>query len=176
MKGLIDGYTHHPGVHCISTAFSNILRFNGFNITEAMGFGLGDRLGLYYSTMLTGTPILSGYKYKFEERACKRLDIKLQNWNTDDPEKGWIKLLERLKKGIPTMIYADMAFLDYLDFPEGEHFGQHGIVICGYDHEEQTVLVSDTEHKDIKEQSIENLKQARSFKFNKWIDPRNPDF
>ena len=54
MKGLIEGYTHHLGVHCISSSQSNVFRFNRFDLSEELVFGLGDGIGLGYSKMLTG--------------------------------------------------------------------------------------------------------------------------
>ena len=173
MKGLIEGYTHHTGVHCISSSLSNVFRFNGFDLSEEMVFGLGDGIGLAYTKMLSGTPVLSGYGYQFEDRMCKRLGVKLNKWKSKNAEKGWERLKARLEQGKPSMIMIDMAFLDYGELPEDFHFGQHGVVVCGYDPENDTVLISDTEFKEPQVQSVDSLKKGRSFQYNKWMDSNN---
>ena len=44
------------------------------------------------------------------------------------------------------MMFGDMGFLPWFDFPEEYHFGGHSFVICGFDGKE-TVLGSDMDQK-----------------------------
>ncbi|PIP42692.1 MAG: hypothetical protein COX19_00160 [Desulfobacterales bacterium CG23_combo_of_CG06-09_8_20_14_all_51_8] len=40
--------THQPGRHCASSAISDLVRFHGYVLTEAMCFGIGEGLGIWY--------------------------------------------------------------------------------------------------------------------------------
>ena len=126
------GFVHKPGVHCITSALRDVFEFHGFNLSEEMLFGLGSGLSLgYISIRGSPDPILGGRSRNPEDIACKRLGVGIKKFTTNDPEKGWLRLKERLDKGIPSMILIDMAYLPYQDLPEDYHFGQHGIAICG---------------------------------------------
>jgi hypothetical protein len=174
IKGIMDGFVHKPGVHCITSALRNVFEFHGFNLTEEMLFGLGSGLSLGYINIRgTPDPILGGRSRNPEDIACKRLGIGLKKFTTNDPEKGWLRLKERLDIGIPSMILIDMAYLPYQDLPEDYHFGQHGIAVCGYNADKNVVMVTDTAFEEIQEVSTENLMKGRSSTVSKWMDPRN---
>ncbi|MHA2307445.1 MAG: BtrH N-terminal domain-containing protein [Candidatus Hodarchaeales archaeon] len=173
-NGLLEGFVHKPGVHCITSALRDVFGFHGVNLSEEMLFGLGSGLSMGYINMRgMSDPILGGRSRNPEEVACKRLGIGLKKFTTDDPEEGWLRLKERLDNNLPSMILIDMAYLPYQDLPEDYHFGQHGIAVCGYDIEKQVALVSDTAFNKIHEVSLENLMNGRSSKVSKWMDPHN---
>ena len=46
MKSIPVG--HFPGKHCASTGLRNIVNFHGIQMNEAMCFGIGEGLGLWY--------------------------------------------------------------------------------------------------------------------------------
>ncbi|MFX0086672.1 MAG: BtrH N-terminal domain-containing protein [Candidatus Hodarchaeota archaeon] len=174
INGILDGFIHKPGVHCITSALRDVFEFHGFNLSEEMLFGLGSGLSLGYINMRgTPDPILGGRSRNPEDIACKRLGVGVKKFTTDNPEEGWLRLKQRLNKGIPSMILIDMAYLPYQDLPEDYHFGQHGIAVCGYNAEKDVVLVSDTAFEEFQEVSTENLMKGRSSTVSKWMDPRN---
>lgn len=173
-SGVLEGYIHKPGDHCFTSALRDVFEFHGFNMSEEMLFGLGSGLGLGYINMRGfPDPILGGRSESPDGVACKRLGIQVNKFKTNDPEKGWLRLKERLDQGIPSMIVIDMAYLPYHGLPEDFHFGQHAIVVCGYNPEKNVVYVSDTSFEDIKEVTLEDLKKGRSSSVNKFMDPYN---
>ncbi|MHA2224513.1 MAG: BtrH N-terminal domain-containing protein [Candidatus Hodarchaeales archaeon] len=169
---IINGFTNEPGVHCTSSALRNIFEFYGFKMSEEMIFGLGSGMGLGFASF-GENPTLGGRQYKFENNLCKLLDVKLNIFRTNKQEEGWQRLKEMLDRGIPAAINMDMAFLRYRDLPDDFHFGQHTIVVCGYNPEKSSVLISDTQYPDIKEISLEDLHAARNHKYNRMMDPLN---
>ena len=47
---------HQPGNHCASTGVRNIVNFHGIEMSEAMCFGIGEGLGLWYIDLPNGKP------------------------------------------------------------------------------------------------------------------------
>jgi hypothetical protein len=170
---LIEGFKHVPGVHCTSSAIRNIFEFHGFPMSEAMTFGLGSGLGLGFMKFKGIGSTIGGRQYKFEDNLCKLLNIQLNKFQTTNPEEGMYKLKSMLEKNIPAAINLDMAYLPYQELPEGFHFGQHAVVVCGYNPKNSTVLIADTQFPDIKEVTFNNLDAARNSQYDRWMDPRN---
>ena len=170
---MIPNFHHVPGVHCTSSAIRNIFEFHGFNMSEAMVFGLGSGLGLGFGKIGTKNRNIGGRQYKFEDNLCKLLNIKLNKFQTTNKEEGWLRLKRMLKNNIPAALNVDMAYLPYQELPEDFHFGQHAIVVAGYSSEKSTVLIADTQFPDIKEISLEELTAARNSSYDRWMDPRN---
>ncbi|MFX0183548.1 MAG: BtrH N-terminal domain-containing protein [Candidatus Hodarchaeota archaeon] len=170
---LIDGFKHEPGVHCTSSAIRNIFEFHGFPMSEAMVFGLGSGLGLGFMKFKGIGSTIGGRQYKFEDNLCNLLNIHLNKFQTTNPEEGWHKLKSMLEKNIPAAINLDMAYLPYQELPGGFHFGQHAVVVCGYNPKNSTVLIADTQFPDIKEVTLNDLDAARNSKYDRWMDPRN---
>ena len=170
---LIAKFRHVPGVHCTSSAIRDVFEFHGFNISEALVFGLGSGLGLSYGKIGSKNPIIGGRQYKFEDNLYNLLNIKLNKFQTTNKEEGWLRLKSMIENNIPAAINVDMAYLSYQELPEDFHFGQHAIVIAGYNPEKSTVLIADTQFPDLKEISLEDLNSARNSTYDRWMDPRN---
>ncbi|MFX0052395.1 MAG: BtrH N-terminal domain-containing protein, partial [Candidatus Hermodarchaeota archaeon] len=170
---IIEGFKHAPGVHCTSSAIRNIFEFHGFPISEAMIFGLGSGLGLGFMRFKGIGASIGGRQYNFEENLCKSLNIQLTTFQTTNPEKGWQQLKSMLEKNIPAAVNLDMAYLHYQELPEGFHFGQHAVVVCGYNPTNSTVLIADTQFPDIKEVALNDLEAARNSNYDRYMDPRN---
>ncbi|MFX0122972.1 MAG: BtrH N-terminal domain-containing protein [Candidatus Hodarchaeota archaeon] len=172
-KYRIPNFRHVPGVHCTSTAIRDIFEFHGLTTSEAMIFGLGSGLGLGYGKLGSKNPIMGGRQYKFEDNLCKLLNIELHTFTTTNKEEGWQHLKERLENGTPTAINVDIAYLPYQQLPDGFHFGQHAIVVAGYNSESSRVLIADTHFPDLHEISLDELIKARNSSYSRWMDPRN---
>jgi hypothetical protein len=76
-----------------------------------------------------------------------------------------------LTAGEPVMIKVDMGFMPYFDFPEDYHFGDHVVVVAGYDPESRQVLIADRD-EELHPVSLEDLGRARGSKF-KPFPPRH---
>jgi len=129
------------------------------------------------------------------EYLCQRTDVKINVISTSSAKKAETSLLEKLARKEPVMLFGDMGFLPWFEFPTEYHFGGHTFVICGYDGK-NTVLASDIDQtaSGLKKGfyfpiTLEQLKQARSstfkpfppqnafleFDFSKYHEPRTED-
>jgi hypothetical protein len=158
----IDEYPHGPGGHCSSTALRDLLKFYGHDFTEEMVFGLGVGIGfIYYSHPEMKPPVyIGGRTHNMEEQLCAQLGIDLELVSGLGPEEGWLAVKRMLDAGIPTMVHADVYYLDYLRAKT--HFSAHRIVLVGYDEEKGVSFVADNDRDEIQECSLENLATARS--------------
>ena len=75
-------FTHHQSAHCENGVASNLLKFNGINISEPMVFGIGSGLFFFYLPLLkvNQAPAISyrpmpGFIFN---KAAKRLGIKVK--------------------------------------------------------------------------------------------------
>src|SRR3989304_5874148 len=48
MEKIIKNWVHIPGLHCGSVALRDVITYYGYNLSEAMCFGLGGGLGFFY--------------------------------------------------------------------------------------------------------------------------------
>lgn len=190
MKHIIQKFEALGGKHCITTSMRQIFKYNGYDISEEMLFGLGSGLGLFYGEFggkpTFGARIRIG---EFEDNIAKRLGIKMKINRTSSSKKAYKELTGLIKSDIPVMVYVDMAYLRYLNLPENAHFGGHSIVVFGIDEEKGIAFVSDRDgvghkmtmnHDEVPEDyhviSLEDLELARGSKFkpyppeNKWVE------
>ena len=81
--------------------------------------------------------------------------------------------------GQPVCLYADMAYLTYMDLPEDAHFGGHLIVVAGYDAVTRQAIIADIAPKmtgvktgHFYTLSLEQLALARASKYQPF-PPKN---
>ncbi|MBW2356314.1 MAG: BtrH N-terminal domain-containing protein, partial [Deltaproteobacteria bacterium] len=69
--------THRPGVHCASTGLRDLAAFHGLDWSEAMCFGLGAGLGLWYLSLpgLSPSRMVHVRSADIEEQLFTRIDI-----------------------------------------------------------------------------------------------------
>jgi len=98
-------FEHNMSAHCENGVTSNLIKFYGISLSEAMIFGIGS--GLFFSYMpfikLNGIPVssfrpLPGMIFK---RTAKRLGFKVITKRYSDKDKSMNELDLLLKKGIP---------------------------------------------------------------------------
>ncbi|MFW9996836.1 MAG: BtrH N-terminal domain-containing protein [Candidatus Odinarchaeota archaeon] len=171
---LIPGFIHRIGVHCTSSAIRNVFEFHGVKMSEALLFGMGSGLGLGYLKIWGSEPFFGGRSKDFIKNLCSALGIKFTEWRSKNAEEGWQRLKGYLENNIPCAIDIDMHYLNYQELHDPDfHFGAHAIVVCGYNAERKTVLVTDTAFPDIKEISLEKLTEGRNSTHDKFMAPRN---
>ncbi len=173
-----DGFRSSETLHCVTGAMRHIYEFHGHSLSEDMLLGLGSGLGFIYWHMKGMAPILGGRgnvgrpgEDGLEVTAGRRTGVVVADHRTSSRRKADRVLLEMLEAGEPVMIYADMGFLPYFDFPEEFHFGAHAIVVCGYDPSTETVLIADRD-RPLHPVSWAALAQARGSTF-KPFPPKN---
>lgn len=138
-------FTHHQSAHCENGVASNLLKFNGINISEPMVFGIGSGLFFLYFPLLkvNQAPAISyrpmpGFIFN---KAAKRLGITVKRIKFSSPEKAQIALENNLKNNIPTGLQVGVYNLTYFPDEYRFHFNAHNLVVYGK--KENTFLISD---------------------------------
>jgi hypothetical protein len=174
LKGFRSLETHH----CVTGSMRHVYEFNDYPISEDLLLGLGAGVGFLYWHQKGMDPFYGGRanferpgEEGLEKTAGRRTGVRVESFHTSSPLKAEKALLEMLKAGEPVMILADMGFLPYLDLPEGYHFGQHAVVVGGYDLKTRRVLIADRD-AELHPLSLEDLAKARGSTF-KPFPPRS---
>jgi Butirosin biosynthesis protein H, N-terminal/Domain of unknown function (DUF4872) len=164
---LIGEFPHRRAAHCASGSLRDLLDYHHLSYTaqpvsEAFVFGLAGGLGFGFAEFAGLEPpfILLGRTGDLEKDFCRNLELRFSLLETDDEEQGWRNLRERLDRGVPTMIWADMKYLDYLRVRM--HNTHHTVVVVGYDLAEGVVNVCDNDRDEFQLCSIESLARARN--------------
>lgn len=138
-------FTHHQSAHCENGVASNLLKFNGINISEPMVFGIGSGLFFFYLPLLkvNQAPAISyrpmpGFIFN---KAAKRLGITVKRIKFSSSEKAQIALENNLKNNIPTGLQVGVYNLTYFPDEYRFHFNAHNLVVYGK--KDNTFLISD---------------------------------
>ncbi len=160
---------HSLAGHCGSGALRDLCAFYGLSwsdepISEDVAFGLGGSLAFTYLEIPELAPAappiyLVGRSGDLEVDFCKNVGVELDLRETDDPDEAWQWVKSELDSGRPTMVWADIAELDYLRVKMSNT--HHDIVLCGYDENEGVVLVADNDREEIQRCSGGSLARAR---------------
>jgi butirosin biosynthesis protein H-like/uncharacterized protein DUF4872 len=165
-------FSHRRGGHCGSGCFRDLLEHHALSygplpMSESMAFGLSGGLAFLFAerVVLPECPdvelplYLNGRSPDLELTACAHLGIDLDLRTTDDPGQGWRWLREELDAGRPTMVWANIGDLDYLDVNlDNTH---HDVVVTGYDLDRRVASVADYDRDGIELCSLDSLARAR---------------
>lgn len=174
------------GYHCQTNSLAKIFYFYGHNVSEDLLLGLGSGMGFIYWKMKMGSEdyVFIGGRAnnkEFFNDIGNRTGVKINVITTGSDKKAETILLGKLKMEEPVMLFGDMGFLPWFEFPQEYHFGGHTFVACGYDGKDM-VLCSDMEPKSSGQKSgfyhtitLEKLKKARGSPF-KPFPPKNAYF
>jgi hypothetical protein len=173
----LDGY------HCQTNSLAKIYHFHSHSISEDMLLGLGAGMGYIYWKMKIGDQDSvfiggRGNNKDFFTDLGKRTGVDITVRSTTSIKKAQSILLAHLKSEEPVMLFGDMGFLPWFDFPEEYHFGGHTFTVCGWDGAE-SVLASDMDQASTGLKpgfyyplSLEQLSLARNSPF-KPFPPKN---
>jgi len=173
----LDGY------HCQTNSLAKIFYFHGHQISEDMLLGLGSGMGFIYWKMKMGEEDYvfiggRGNNKEFFNDISRKTGVKIKSISTASKKKAAEILLNNLRKKEPVMLFGDMGFLPWFEFPEGYHFGGHTFVACGYDGGEK-ILCSDMDPQATglkkgfyHQATLEQLRKARGSSF-KPFPPQN---
>src|SRR5512146_1173218 len=113
---LVSGFQHTPGVHCGSTALSDLLRCIGLDYSEALCFGLGSGLGFFYYQNPFGispTRLFHGRTLTLERDACVHLALDFAEGTDDDAEHAWQVAKEWVDRDVPVLLGVELSQLPY---------------------------------------------------------------
>lgn len=156
-------FPHAQSAHCESGVVSNLLRFNGHSISEAMAFGIG--AGIFFAHMpFVKVNDIPGTSYRvwpgqIFKRVSSRLGAKMYVNSFRSPEKAKAELDAALDKGIPTGMLTSVYYLPYLPKAYRFRFNAHNIVVFG--REGNTYFVSDPVMDYTTEIEYGDLEKAR---------------
>lgn len=160
---MIIDFKHHQSAHCENGVTSNLLKFHGFDVSEAMTFGISS--GIFFAYLpflkLNGLPVttfrpLPGMIFK---RAAAALGIKIYRRKFRDQEESMRALDEVLDAGIPVGLQVGVFHLTYFPRHYRFHFNGHNIVAFG--RENGSYLISDPVMEDAQTLSPGELMKVR---------------
>ena len=159
-------FPHQRAGHCGSGALRDLLEFHGLDygrrpLSEGAVFGLAGGLGFLFVELPEMVPpvYLVGRTARLERDVAPHLGLGLDLRRTDDPDEGWGWLRDEIDAGRPTMVWADIAELEYLRVRMSNT--RHDIVVVDYDEDEQVALVADNDRDEIQRCSLASLARAR---------------
>lgn len=157
MNGTLVPVTHRPGRHCASTALADLAAFHGLPFTEAMCFGLGAGLGIWYLDTGAGR-MVHVRSADIEAQFFRRIGRAFSWQRFDDPAAAGEALCRSLDRGLPVLVQTDIFHLPY--YGSNTHFPGHDIVVWGHDRSRDAFLVTDTERPGLIDVPCEALRRA----------------
>lgn len=131
----LDNFQHYQHAHCESGVTTNLLRYEGMEMTEPLAFGIG--AGLFFAHLpfvkVSGTPgssfrSMPGSIFK---RVTKSLDIDVHTQKFSNPQAAMAELDKVLDSGKPVGMLSSVYYLPYLPEAFRFHFNAHNLVAYG---------------------------------------------
>ncbi len=176
MKKIINNWVHIPGLHCGSTALRDVVTYYGYNLSEAMCFGLGGGLGFFYTKgeNLNPSRIIHLRGPGMEPNFFSLID-KPTSWKYEsDEDRAFRVLKEWIDRDVPVLVQTDIYYLDY--YKSSTHFPGHIVSVWGYDDETERVFLGDTGFEGLQIVTYQDFKKGRISKAppfplnNNWFE------
>lgn len=156
-------FTHHQSAHCENGVASNLLKHNGFNVSEPMVFGIGSGLfyvflpflKVNYAPAISYRPMPGAIFNKF----AKRLGLKIKRVKFSSETNASKALDENLKNNIPTGLQVGVYNLTYFPDEYRFHFNAHNLVVYGKT--DTHYLISDPVMENVTTLTHEELNKVR---------------
>ncbi|MDC9723571.1 MAG: BtrH N-terminal domain-containing protein [Urechidicola sp.] len=156
-------FTHHQTAHCENGVVSNLMKFNGYDVSEPLVFGIGSGLLYCYIPFLkvNHAPAIT-YRVmpgQIFNRFAKRVGIKIKREKFKNPAQAQLRLDENLKNDNPVGLQVGVFNLSY--FPEEYrfHFNAHNLIVYGK--QEDTYLISDPIMENVSTLTSKELEKVR---------------
>ena len=156
-------FTHHQSAHCENGVVSNLMKFNGFQISEPMVFGIGSGLLFCYIPflMINHAPAITyrtmpGQIFK---RFANRVGIKIEREKFKNPTKAKEILDENLKNNNPVGLQVGVFNLPYFPDEYRFHFNAHNLIVYGK--QDGRYLISDPIMETVTSLSEKELEKVR---------------
>lgn len=157
------GFTHHQSAHCENGVASNLLKHNGFDISEPMIFGIGSGLFYVYIPFLkvNHAPAISYRPLPgtIFNKAAKRLGFTVRRVKFSNPKAAQQALDENLKNNIPTGLQVGVYGLTYFPDEYRFHFNAHNCVVYGKT--DTDYLVSDPVMENVTTLTHKDMEKVR---------------
>lgn len=156
-------FTHKQSAHCENGVVSNLMRHNGFEVSEPMVFGIGSGLLFSYLPFLkvNHAPVITyrALPGKIFKRFAKRVGIKIKREKFRRAVDAQYRLDANLKNNNPVGLQVGVYQLPY--FPEEYrfHFNAHNLIVYGKS--ENKYLISDPVMENVTTLTEEELEKVR---------------
>ncbi|PID70029.1 MAG: peptidase [Flavobacteriales bacterium] len=128
-------FTHHQAAHCENGVVSNLMKHNGFSVSEPMVFGIGSGLFFVYIPFLrvNHAPAISfrpmpGIIFK---RFARRTGVKIKRFKFKDEDRARKVLDDELLRQNPVGLQVGVYNLPYFPDEYRFHFNAHNLVVYG---------------------------------------------
>lgn len=156
-------FSHKQSAHCENGVVSNLMRHNGFEVSEPMVFGIGSGLLFCYIPLLkvNHAPVITyrampGYIFN---RFAKRVGIKIKREKFRSPKTAQARLDENLKNDNPVGLQVGVYNLVYFPDEYRFHFNAHNLVVYGK--EGENYLISDPVMEEVTTLTEKQLERVR---------------
>ncbi len=156
-------FTHKQSAHCENGVVSNLMRFNGFEVSEPMVFGIGSGLLFSYLPFLkvNHAPVVTyrvmpGFIFN---RFAKRVGVKIKREKFKNPKQAQQRLEENLKNNNPVGLQVGVYNLLYFPDEYRFHFNAHNMVVYGK--KDDRYLISDPVMEEVTSLSEKELEKVR---------------
>lgn len=156
-------FTHHQSAHCENGVVANLMRYNGFTISEPMVFGIGSGLMFCYIPFLK---INHGPAITYRSmpgtifnRFAKRVGVKIKREKFKSKQEAQQRLDENLNKNNPVGLQVGVYNLTYFPDEYRFHFNAHNLVVYGK--EGDKYLISDPVMETVTELTEKELEKVR---------------
>jgi len=156
-------FTHHQSAHCENGVVSNLMKHNGFDISEPMVFGIGAGLLFCYIPFLkvNHAPAIT-YRImpgQIFNNFAKRVGIKIKREKFKNPKQAKLRLDENLKNNNPVGLQVGVYHLNYFPDEYRFHFNAHNLVVYGKS--DDTYLISDPVMEEVTTLTEKELEKVR---------------
>ncbi len=156
-------FTHHQSAHCENGVVSNLMKYNGFEVSEPMVFGIGSGLLFCYIPFLkvNHAPAISyrSMPGTIFNRFAKRVGIKIKREKFKNRKQAQARLDENLKNNNPVGLQVGVYNLSYFPDEYRFHFNAHNLVVYGK--ENSTYLISDPVMENVTTLTAKELEKVR---------------
>lgn len=128
-------FTHHQSAHCENGVISNLMKHNGFEISEPMAFGIGSGLLFCYIPflMVNHAPAFTyrAMPGSIFKRFAKRVGIQIKREKFKNPKDAKARLDYNLEHDNPVGLQVGVYNLSYFPDEYRFHFNAHNLVVYG---------------------------------------------
>jgi hypothetical protein len=164
---------HRRGGHCGTGSFRDLLEYHALGygaepLSESMVLGLSGSLTFLFAQQAAPPdapglqlPLyMNGRSEDLESRFCANVGIGLDLRRTDDSGEAWAWLRDELTAGRPTMVWANIGDLDYLDVKLDNT--RHDVIVTGFDLDAGVAFLADYDRDELEPCALDSLARARA--------------
>lgn len=163
-------FEHRQTAHCETGSLTNLLRFHGLDISEAMAFGISEAITFAYIPFVKigGLPLIAYRRPPggIIKSLSSRLGIVIKYERFRSSEKGMKALINHLGRGQPVGLQTSVYWLPYFPAEMRFHFNAHNLVAYDYSIGEGSgeFSISDPTFETTVKADYESLEKARFVK------------